>query len=358
MKQWLLLALAATCAASPALAEPYIAARAGLKCMQCHVNPSGGGMRTVFGHAYAQTTLAGDPATLGSQFWGAPDSWITIGGDLRARFEQTQISGQPDSSSFDTQELRLYASAALIPGRVLLYVDQRIAPGGGNNQEAYLRLPLLDGRLALKAGKMYLPFGLRLEDDTAYIRQTSGINFETPDHGLELGYESGPWTAQAAISNGSAGASDFETGKQFSLRGAHVRPVWRLGASFNLNDTGLGTRRMHGLFGAVKTGPVVWLGEYDWIEDQSFAGGPRKLQAGLAEANWAWAKGQNLKITLEYLEPDTAVLQDEQNRYSLINEYTPYMFLQLRAGLRIYAGIPQNDFQNRQSGFVEVHGFF
>jgi hypothetical protein len=39
-------------------------------------------------------------------------------------------------------------------------------------------------------------------------------------------------------------------------------------------------------------------------------------------------------------------------------EYTPWQFVQLRAGARIYDGIPQNDLQNRRLLFVSAHGFF
>jgi len=42
----------------------------------------------------------------------------------------------------------------------------------------------------------------------------------------------------------------------------------------------------------------------------------------------------------------------------VVYELTPLPFVQLRAGFRRYRGIPQNDSENRQALFVEVHAFF
>ncbi len=48
----------------------------------------------------------------------------------------------------------------------------------------------------------------------------------------------------------------------------------------------------------------------------------------------------------------------QQNRYSVMYEYTPIQFVQLRAGFRRYRGIPQSDIQNRRLTFIELHGYF
>jgi hypothetical protein len=115
---------------------------------------------------------------------------------------------------------------------------------------------------------------------------------------------------------------------------------------------------MGGLFVGLRTGPVSWLGEADYIEDEGTPTGRRTLWVGLLEANWLIRKGQNLKLTAEYYEPDLDVDEDEQNRLSIVWEFAPFEFLQLRAGARAYDGIPQNSLQNRTEAFVQLHGYF
>jgi hypothetical protein len=342
-----------------ARAEPYLAARMGMKCVQCHVNPTGGGLRTAFGNVYAQTQLAATQLRDKEDPWtGLIGKSIAIGGNVRANYNRVEVPNTADTSEFDLEEARAYLDVMVIPGRLSVYVDERVAPGTAENMEANVRFWLRESELYVKAGKMYLPFGWRLEDDGAFVRQTSGIGMTVPDNGVEVGWEHGPYSAQLALSNGTAGGPEDNRAKQGSFRGEYVQSVWRAGASVSFNDSDAGDKSAFALHGAVRTGPVVWLGEVDYIDDKSLGLNGRQLLAGLAEADWLIRQGHNLKLTYEYFEPNDDVDEDEQIRASVVYELSPVEFLQLRVGARVYDGIPQNDLQNRRQYFVQLHGFF
>jgi hypothetical protein len=347
-------------AAGAAQAEPYFAVREGLKCSNCHVSTSGGGMRNAFGAAWGQTALPERRIEIpGVEVWtGALNPYIAIGANLRAGYLYTDVPHEDAQSEFDVEEMRAYLGIGIVPDRVMLYVDQRVAPGGSANLEAYARYTTANQRWSIRAGQIYLPYGWRLEDDSAFIRQVTGVSFATPDEGLEVGWEATQWSAQLAITNGSAGGPETDEGKQLSVRAEHVRAGWRIGAGFNLNDADAGDRQMQGVFAGLRTGPIAWLAEADYIVDDSFPDGRRNLWVGLIEGNWEFRAGWNLKLTAEYFDPDDDVEEDEQNRFSAVLEYVPVQFLQLRAGARVYDGIPQNDLQNRKAYFIGVNGYF
>jgi len=341
-----------------ALAEPYLAVQKGMKCGTCHTSASGGGKRTPYGNLFAQTELAARTLDMGDLWTGDIGKYIAVGADLRAGWQEVDAPGSPATSDSGLDEFIGYVEIKPFPKYLTLYVDARLRPDDPVVREQYARLTLPDGRWSFRAGEFFLPFGFRLQDDDAFIRQVSGINFNTPDTGWEIGYEGGPWSAQLAVTRGTAGGPEVDSGKQYSTRLGYISNRWRAGASFNLNDASIGDRRMQGVFGGLRTGPVSWLGEINYIIDDGTATGRRNSWATLIEANYGYRKGHNLKATFEWFDPDNDVSNDQQNRASLVWEYSPMQFLQLRISYRRRSGIPQNPGQNLQQLFAELHVYF
>lgn len=345
-------------AVRPAVAEPYLAVQQGYRCAACHTNPTGGGLRNAFGNVFAQNVLPAHSLDMGDLSWtGEAGRFVALGGNLRAAWTATDVAGE-SANEFDVTEGRVYLLVQPVPGRLQIYVDERLAPGTATNLEALARYWSASGSWYLQAGRMYLPFGLRLEDDSAFTRSVGGINMTTPDAGVAAGWESTRWSAQLAVSNGSGGGPEADSGKQLTGQLTWVDARWRLGISASYNDSDAGDRSAVALFGGVRTGPVAWLGEAVLVDDDGFPEGTRTLAAALAEANWQVTRGHNLKLTAEWYEPDRDVDEDEQTRWSAVYECAPIQFLQLRAGARLYDGIPQNDLQNRRDYFLELHAFF
>jgi hypothetical protein len=340
-------------------AEPYLAVQTGFKCGQCHVNPTGGGERTVFGNVFAQTQLAANRLDTGGDVWtGEVSKFLSVGGDLRTQFQVTKQPGTTSTDDFQLEQARVYASANVIPQRLFVYIDEQVAPNSATNREAYAFYWSASHEWYVKAGQMYLPFGFRLQDQSAFIQQITGINMTTPDHGVEFGFEKGHWDAQLAVSNGTAGGPSVTHGKQFSGQLIYVESFWRLGLAANFNqDSTTGNKSAGGLFAGLRTGPISWLGEVDLTDDKSLPLRQGRQLATLAEANWLIAKGNNLKFTYEYLDPNRSVSNNGQTRYSIVYEMSPIQYLQIRSGIRYSDGIPQDPVEHLKVGFIELHAF-
>lgn len=339
------------------LAEPYMAVQLGAKCSACHVNPSGGGKRNEFGSIYGMTMLSQSKV---KELWQGPhlNDSVSIGGDIRANAVSTNIPNQENTFAFETEEMLLYVEVQLLPNQLTFYFDERLGPGGTSNREAYALYWFADKSMYVKAGRMFLPFGFRLEDDTAFIRQVSGINYNTPDDGVEAGLEMENISVNLAITNGTAGGNESDTGKQYSLRASYVLQDWRIGASYNFNDAEDQDRKMTGLFAGLRTGKVYWLLEGNHIVDDISPGVELTQTVTLAEANLGLWKGHNFKLTHEYFDPNDDIAEDQRTRISLIWEYFPIQFTQLSFGYRDNEGIPQNDLQNTQELFIQLHNYF
>lgn len=353
-----LLALAAI-SGSRVQAEPYLAVREGLKCEVCHVNPTGGGLRSDFGDAFAQMQLPARPVHGVWGLWtGEVSRFLRVGGDLRYDATVTQVPHGKTVDQLAMQQTRVYLEGQVIPNRLLFYVDEQVAPGGAVNHEAYGLFWSADHDWYVKAGQMYLPFAFRLEDQTAFVYDVSSTSMYAPDDAVELGWLGGHWDAQLDVSNGDFAGGASGRGKEYGLQVSYVEPVWRLGLAANDDDNSQYRRRIYGVFAGVRTGPVVWLGEADMVENEYGRLMGVTQAATLLEGDWLLARGNNLKLSLERFNPNRALQGNAENRWSLVYELTPMQFVQLRAGVRDYYGPAAIPSERSRLFFVQLHGFF
>jgi len=355
-------------------AEPYLAIQEGYKCSKCHVNMTGGGKRTDFANVYVQTRLANEffdwrrfgekpgdtekdnPVRTDSQssfFSGRLNEYIAVGGDFRVLLEETRTPGSASKQAFNQRKQNIYLEVDLIPDHVIFY--QTLADGG----DAREIFGLLKGELAgepyyFKAGQFFLPYGLRLQDDSAFTRAATGFTYGTTDVGAELGFEPGSWALHLAGTNGTGSSLETNRSKRVTASVAYVQKVFRLGTSYSTNKDAQGVKTViYGGNGGAQFGRVGVLAEAGIIDDSTV-----KQRVGILELNFLVSRGNNLKLSYEYYDPNVSIFENAHTRYSLVWEPFVNQFTQVRLGYRDNRGIPQNPGFNSNLYFAELHLFF
>lgn len=352
--------LVISCFVLSSRAEPYLAFKNNMFCSGCHVNPIGGGARNTYGAYYGTNVL---PQTAGSltQFdTGNITEALRIGANFRANYTQTDLKKGEDTQTFETQSGQLYLILQPKDSRFSLYIDEQLAPGGAINREAFI-LTKLTGNNIIKVGKLMLPYGIRLEDDTAFIRQATGFNFDNSDNGVEWDWQADHTFVSAAVSNGSSGLTNNDKGLSYLTRVEYLGNNWRIGASGVYNNADLGTRTQTNVFGGFNWLGFTFLAEVDAIKDKSIshiAGTYEEQRISFLEVNREVTKGLNLKVTTEYFDPDTHIDENQRVRHSLLLEYTPFANLQIRGGLRDGKDIPQKASGNYTNVFAQLHLYY
>jgi hypothetical protein len=208
---------------------------------------------------------------------------------------------------------------------------------------------------------MLLPFGLRLWDDDAFIRRSTGFNFAAQDLGVELAWRPGRASAAIAVTNGTNGGPDSNREKQVALVLSHMYERFRFGGSLMTNQAPLSRRLAGGAFAGARLGPLTLLGEFDVISDDY--DGDTRTNHGDArllyvEANILAAKGVNVKFAYDWLDPYTDVDEDEREMFRIGVEPFLTQFLQVRAFYRHRKAPPQLDAENTDWLTTELHVFF
>lgn len=338
MKASLKMALALSVAAtSSASAEPYLSVRTGLKCSQCHINRSGGGGRNAFGSMYAQTML---PARTTTFVGRSVSDVLALGADVRFVASGTPSRSTP-RTSFDLTEANVYLEARLIRRVLTLYVDETLGPSSANIREAFALVEGLPLNGYAKAGRFLLPYGFRLQDDGEFIRERTGFTYQTPDQGIEVGFEPGPLSFFAALTNGSGTSAEANSAKQLTSTVSLVTRRVRLGGSASYNSEPARRRSVFGGFAGLSAGRLTLLGEVDRVSDDFGATGEVTQVAAYAEGDLLLARGFNLKVSHGYLDPRLNLAENERVRSRLGLEVFPVQFLRIAAFYLRLQDIPQ-----------------
>jgi hypothetical protein len=390
VRLWLV-GLGVVLSAAMAGAEPYMAVREGFRCSGCHVNQTGGGKRNELMVAHARDVLHYPKLELldwlsapAEVFTGELNRYVGLGANLRvsntATFQEqpdangrvknnTAFRGRLEENELDVNEAVAFLEVRLIPERLTFYVDQRFAPVT-DTREAWglLRLPW---EVWVKAGRMFLPYGLQLQDDTAFIRGgrngsvTTDFSFEQQQPAAAVGWERGPFSVIAAVSEGAPRDRDVRvTGTAMAL--FTDLPVVR-----NLLVGGSATRVgppdvqsvVFGFFAGTNLERATLLTEIDFRSDDTPATGGRAQGTFIqySELNYLLFDWLNAKVAFQYADDDGDLSsRTNDSEHGVLVGIEPFWnrFLQTRLFYRVYNGIASEPAHNQDLLTLELHTFF
>jgi hypothetical protein len=354
-----------------ASAEPQFSVRKGVGCQACHVNQSGGGMRTQYGSSFSQTDLP--TVRLKGALNPNLTDWIQLGADIRGSHKtmlatKTKLATEAGfdewetetTNSFEMPEGNLYLRVQPVPGYLTLYLDETLSPEGASAREAFVMVHDLPGGLFFKAGRFMLPFGLKIRDDEAFIRQQTGFTYADQDLGVEIGISPGPLFWSVAVSNGSGGGADPNQPKQITTRATLTGPWIQGGMSYSFNDTSTDEFRYHahitGAHLGVRLGRFVLMGEFDWLHGTT-DDRPWDQYAVYTEVDFEAIKGVWLKVKWEGYDPLMSLPENHRDRFVFGISWFPVQYVELRAEYRLNRDIPQRIDGNVDEVILELHAF-
>jgi hypothetical protein len=349
MTRWIL-APTLSCAISLNLvhALPRFAASTGYKCQSCHVNPSGGSMRQVFGVQYGREQL---PVPTWSQEFELEDfttlltNVLGVGADFRTLFFARQIPDTGTSGGSKTENAFWQMQGDLyLNFRIAKHVNLFLKKGLYSGFEAYGLFTLLPARGHIKVGKFVPNFGTKLDDHTAFIRTYTGFSaaIGRPElTGLEAGVSPGPLSITAGLFNatdgfaGTGGSSKAVLGRVEGIFPLQQTVFLGIGADIFRRESNVGpTETLYGGFGSFALHEFSVFGEVDLVESKTSS---RKVTGivAYAEANYILTPGVDLKLAYDFYDPDKDVKSGSISRYSFGMEFFPIAGVEVRPMYRI-----------------------
>lgn len=360
------LRVAALCAVAILLTQtvtalPRFASRSGAKCQSCHVNPSGGGMRSPFGSQYGRDEL---PVPTWSEDLGLDDfstqltDFVSIGADVRTLFFYVKDSAS-NSNAFWQMQGDVYMNFQLAK-KVNIYIDKGLYSGF----EVFGLLNILPANGHIKVGKFTPNYGMKVDDHTVFVRQELGFSQERgrPElTGAEVGFSPGPVTVMGGVYNAADGfGSGVGNNKALLGRVDAIFPLAQklhlgLGGNVFRKETGGVKTTLFGGMGSLSYQQFTVLGEVDLARRETGASRVDGLVV-YAEAGAMVVPGVDLKVAYDFYDPDKDNQTGSVSRYSFGVEFFPISGVEVRPMYRLVKEDPV-DRDNDEFHFL-VHFYF
>jgi len=326
-------------ALSPASqAVPAYSAAYGQKCLLCHVNPGGGGMRNAYASQFivpVEMAFSVSESETGGSTGAALSEQISVGTDLRTLFRYSpQEELRADNNIFQMQgDLYLHFQMG---DRVSATLEQGIS----GSYELFGMAFVLPAGGYLKLGRFTPAYGWRFADHGMFVRQELG--WAPPQHsdvGIEMGIFPGETSFSASLLNGARGQV-MDGDDRFA---AALRAEWRrslgplnlaLGASFHRDHESGAERALYGPFYYLDIGPLTLLGE--WGRESLDPSTSGDMMALSQELRWLLIRGLALRATYNHLDPDIDMRTGKKSRTGIGANFLATPFFEMLGMLNFY----------------------
>lgn len=326
---------------SRAAALPLYASREGKTCVTCHYDPNGGGMRNDFGFLYGKNRHGLDTEAKWSKITVDPrlNEWVAIGVDTRLLYVAAHEKGGTTISTSTFVPMQGQLNVAVTPTDYLSVVMSRgisIDSDQFQARELYGLIHDLPHSLYAKLGRFRLPFGLRQDDHTSYIRQDFlPYNSQGDDAGVEIGAAGSRYFGQLAFTNGS-GTASADRAQTFSAKlGLASRPISAGISGFHqYQETTKITHDRWGVYAMSSWQKFTVLGEAGagTMEAPLFFGGTQNMKAAFAEADYRVSRGVNVRGKFDWFEPND--FTPDSRRYAAEVDIVPVPFTEVKLAFR------------------------
>ena len=317
-------------------AIPRYAMESGSSCILCHIDPSGGGLRSDYGIAYGLDDLAQKTPEKVSGYSGIILKHIQIGGDARIQSISKSEGDVPKDLAVFPMQANIQLKTEV--GKVTVLAQLATLQSDLGFQ---FRINEFNGYLKVGLGKPSI--GLKLPDHTVFTRggniklvsgsHREGMPFRSTLKNVPL-LEIGQYKGDTHYSLGLAKGYFFDKSELFYFRLEHFisKRSWNqmIGISYLKELSEAAGLQMFNVNGGISHGNISWMGEVT-VADNLVLG---RSIASYSELTWRIKRGWNMSGRIDFFDESIKHTEDAIRRTTFGLNYVPFPFVDIKFQIR------------------------